>query len=84
MFTELGRGGFFAPDATVTVTLVTPAPEVILGDCDQNGVVDFSDIGAFVGVLSSGTFLAQADCDQDGELTFADIPPFVAILLSAN
>ena len=52
----------------------------ILGDADRNGVVDFSDIAAFVAVLQSGIFLEQADINQDGELNFADIPAFIEIL----
>ena len=52
----------------------------ILSDADRNGVVDFSDIAAFVAVLQFGIFLEQADVNQDGELNFADIPAFIEIL----
>ena len=50
------------------------------GGANRNGVVDFSDIAAFVAVLQSGIFLEQADANQDGELNFADIPAFIEIL----
>ena len=56
-----------------------PVP-FILGDVDQNGVVDFADIPAFIAVLQSGMFLEQADVNQDGEVNFADIPAFITIL----
>ena len=73
------NGGFFSSDTTLTVTLVAP---VLLGDCNLDGEVDFSDIAAFIEVLRSGTFLEQADCNLDGEVTFSDIPSFIAILSS--
>jgi endoglucanase len=53
----------------------------LLGDCDLNGDVDFSDIPAMVGVLTSGNYLAQADCDQNGAVDFLDVPSFIAILM---
>ena len=71
---------FFSSNATLTVTLGAPAGNVLLGDADQDGVVDFSDIPAFIAVLQAGTFLAEADCNQNGQVDFADIPVFIAIL----
>jgi len=69
---------FFDPASTLTVTLVSP---VLLGDCNLDGEVNFSDISAFVSILLAGTFLEQADCNVDGEVDFSDIPPFIAILV---
>ncbi len=54
---------------------------VLLGDVDQNDLVDFSDIPAFVSVLISGNYLAEADCNQDGVVDFDDIDPFIVILI---
>ena len=48
----------------------------------MDGVVDFSDIPAFISVLSSGEFQAEADVDDSGEVDFSDIPPFIDILIS--
>ena len=56
---------------------------VLLGDVGRDGVVDFSDIAPFIGILQSGTFLEEADCNQDGVVTFADIPAFIGILQSS-
>ena len=67
--------GFFSTNATLTVT-----PIVILGDVNQDGVVDFFDIAPFIAVLESGNFLEQADCNQDDVVNFFDIAPFIAIL----
>jgi hypothetical protein len=55
-------------------------PVVIKGDVDQDGDVDFDDIPAFITVLQSGMFQAEADCDCSGLVDFADIPAFIAIL----
>ena len=51
-----------------------------LGDVDQDGAVDFSDIAPFIEVLTTGGFLEQADCNQDGAVDFLDITSFIAIL----
>ena len=72
--------GVASPFATVTVTLVES--NVLLGDCDLNGEVNFSDIPAFIPILAAEAFLAQADCNEDGVVNFSDIPPFIEILIS--
>ena len=79
--------GFFASDndfvsngATLTVTLVSNVGNIILGDVDQDGVVTFLDIPAFIDALISGMFVDQADVNQDGVVDFSDIPVFIAIL----
>ena len=64
----------------VSTASAVPKPEVLLGDCNLDGLVDFLDISTFIAILSSGNFLAQADCDENGEVTFQDISPFIAIL----
>jgi len=56
------------------------APQILLGDCNQDGIVDFLDIPTFISLLTSGTYLEEADCDQDGNLDFLDIPAFIVIL----
>ena len=73
------QADFFSSRTTVTVTLVAPC---LLGDCDQDGVVNFSDIPAFIAILQSGSFLKQADCNEDDVVDFSDIPAFIAILAS--
>ena len=57
----------------------------ILGDCNQDGVVNFSDISPFISTLSAGDFLGQADANQDGTINFLDVNPFIELLsLSQN
>ena len=60
--------------------LINPAPEVLLGDVNLDGVVGFLDIAPFITVLASGPFQAEADLDESGVVDFLDIAPFIAIL----
>ena len=53
---------------------------VLLGDCNRDGVIDFSDISPFITVLASDGYLAEADTDEDGAVTFDDISPFIVLL----
>ena len=53
---------------------------VLKGDVNLSGMVDFSDIAPFIAVLQGGMFQAEADCDCSLEVDFADIPAFIAIL----
>lgn len=55
----------------------------ILGDVNQDGVVEFADIPSFIALLIAEEFQAEADCNEDGEVTFADIPAFIEILIAA-
>jgi len=71
-------GAVFVDDVTFAVT---SAPTVLLGDVDQNGVVDFSDIPSFIARLSSGTYQVEADVNEDGFVDFTDISHFIAILI---
>ena len=75
-----GSGGhdLWVDNVAVTGTLgSTPFP---LGDVNLDSVVSFSDIPAFIAVLSSGTYQSEADCDGNGTVNFTDIPAFIAIL----
>ena len=55
---------------------------IVLGDCNQDGVVNFSDIPPFIRLLQAGAFLLQADTNQDDMVDFSDIPPFISILIA--
>jgi len=58
------------------------APQLVLGDVNQDGEVDFSDIAPFIAVLQSGFYLEEADVNEDGVVDFNDIGPFVDELRS--
>ena len=52
----------------------------LLGDINQDGLVNFLDISPFIAVLSASTFQAEADCNLDGVVNFLDISPWIDIL----
>ena len=54
--------------------------EVLLGDADCNGVVNFLDITPFIAFLSGGEPKPEADIDGNGVVNFLDITPFIAII----
>ena len=52
----------------------------LLGDINQDGLVNFLDISPFIAVLSASTFQAEADCNLDGVVNFLYISPWIDIL----
>ena len=54
--------------------------EFLVGDVNQDGLVNFSDISPFIQVLSSGQYQEEADTNQDGIVSFADIVNFIMLL----
>lgn len=60
---------------------VTPAP-FLLGDMNQDGVIDFSDIPSFISILQNGSFLDEADINRDGVVDFGDISFFIELLIN--
>ena len=89
-FNGLGSSSFLSttpttvlsdPSGDNTIQFVLAAPEIILGDANQDGVVNFSDIIPFIYAIAGGNvFNPQADVDQNGAVEFSDIPVFVRIL----
>jgi len=75
--TGFSINGNFSSDATLTVTLDAL---VLLGDVNRDGMVNFSDIVPFIGVLSAGGVQAEADINQDGMVDFLDVVPFILAL----
>ena len=57
-----------------------PVGEVLLGDVNQDGLVNLLDVAPFIAVLSSGNYQGAADCNKDGTVNLLDVDPFVAIL----
>ena len=58
--------------------------QILLGDVNLDGVVNFADIPPFIELLISGEIQAEADTNEDGVVSFADIPPFIELLISAS
>jgi len=67
----------------ITVEGVPVIDPTLLGDVNQDGIVNFLDIAPFIAVLSGGGFQAEADTNQDGVVNFLDIAPFIGILTAA-
>lgn len=53
----------------------------LLGDVNDDGVVDLLDVPAFVQALLDMEFSCQADINEDGLLDLQDVDPFVEFLL---
>jgi hypothetical protein len=69
--------------ATVDIGAFEFAPSTfLLGDVNQDGVIDFADIPSFISVLQSSVFLDEADINGDGVVDFADIPFFIDLLIA--
>ena len=56
-------------------------PEMLLGDVNRDGEVDFLDIPFFIDLLVAGQYQFEADVNQDGEADFSDIPDFIQLLV---
>ena len=52
----------------------------IIGDVNQDGVVNLLDVPPFVALLSNGGFQLEADINQDGVVDLLDVNPFVDLL----
>ena len=58
---------------------VNTAP-LLLGDVNQDGVVNLLDVDPFVNLLSNGGFIPQADMNGDGIINLLDVNDFVAAI----
>jgi len=80
-FDQRGEGFDRIFGGAVDIGAFEAAPSAfVLGDSNQDGVVDFADIPFFISVLQSGDFLDEADINGDGVVDFDDISFFVALL----
>ena len=65
----------------VSSLVAEPKAEVLPGDVNRDGEVDFLDIAAFVSVITLGGDQAEADIDGNSVVDFEDIPLFVQLLV---
>lgn len=69
-------------DYGVVNLVVTVTTTPLLGDVNLDEVVNFSDIPAFIQVLTSGHFQPEADIDGSGKVNYLDVKPFIEIIIS--
>ena len=80
---DLGDGSVVEAGVdAVTMRLVSCEEDVLLGDINMDGVIDFLDVKPFVDLLSTGNSQAEADVNMDGTVDFLDIVPFIGLLSS--
>ena len=72
----------FDPNSSNTTGPQGDLIDLLLGDANLDGLVNFMDISSFIGLLSGGGFLNEADMNQDGFVNFLDISPFIVALSS--
>ena len=72
--------GFFAINSGVIMGSAVSFQDLLVGDVNRDGVVDFLDISPFISILSTSSHQDEADVNQDGDVSFLDISPFIALL----
>ena len=60
------------------------AEDILLGDVNLDGVVDFFDIQPFVDRLTGRTYQFEADIDGNNLVNFFDISPFITDALGLS
>ena len=74
---ENGPGATFFDD----FELVRLSPmDVLLGDVNQDGVVNLLDVAPFVILVANGQFQSEGDINMDGVVNLLDVDPFVQLL----
>ena len=81
-FNDLGpnTAGNTRGNASYASFAVGEVDDILLGDLNLDGMVNFLDISPFIGVLSNQGTQAEADLNQDGAVDFLDISPFIMVL----
>ncbi len=76
-----GHQDMFVADCDTYYMFVNDA-EIVLGDVNQDEVLDLLDVAPFVNLLSGGQGCTplQADVNQDGLVNLLDVGPFVGLL----
>ena len=74
----------FAFDALTITADVSDVTDVLRGDANCDGEINFGDIAPFIALLSAGGDKPEADLNIDGEINFADIAPFITALSNSG
>ena len=80
VFYDIRVAGYSSASGQIELNVEFEPSPILLGDVNQDGEVNFSDISSFISLLSSGTYQAEADFDENGIVDFQDISPFIGAL----
>ena len=74
--------------ACYIINVTKPAQEFVLGDVDNSGTANISDMTALINYLLSGNAegvnLQAADVDRDNKVNISDVTALINLLLSGN
>ena len=76
----IGQAGTLVMSDRSCVRAYRSKTKVLLGDVNQDGVVDLLDVAPFVALLEAGEFQTEADMNQDGVFDLLDVALFVDAL----
>ena len=79
---DTGLNGEYSAIGSYRLTL-SVGTDVLLGDVNLDGAVNFLDIAPFITLLTMSEFLTQADINGDLTVDFLDIAPLINILTSS-
>ena len=82
----VSSGAFRKADITA-VTATVPPDDVLLGDLDNDGIVNIGDVTELIDYLIIGVpdnILYVADIDHDGTVSIADITALIDLIIRGN
>ena len=83
--TALGLSGSRDLRFSISGVAAGDAPDVLKGDVNMDGMINFLDISPFILALASPEGApAEADCNCDGMVNFLDISPFILKLTAGG
>lgn len=75
-------GILFGSGSVARLTLTRIVPNLLLGDVNEDGDLNFLDIAPFISILSAADYQLEADINEDRVVDFLDISPFIVLLSS--
>ena len=76
---ELPQGLFWDRSDFVSEGLIRIV-DFLLGDVNQDGVVDLLDVAPFVDLIINGQYQVEADINMDGEVNLLDVAGLVQLI----
>ena len=70
-----------SPDGLTSDPILWTSPILMLGDLNQDSVVNLLDVEPFVDSLTSGVLNPAADINCDGSTDLLDVAPFISLIV---